>query len=204
MRIDRFETTMAPRRVAARSADLLIALALCGSLLVGCASAPPKPESMRDPQANFASYRTYGWTGGGTATAGAPGAAPVGLLDSQLRAAISGELQKRGYTEAPMGATPDLRISYETAAQDKIENNPVRIGIGVGGYGSNGGGSVGVGSSSVRNVREGTLVIHAIETARNVEVWQGRFAAKMKGGVDQARVNSAVATTMQDFPAQGK
>jgi hypothetical protein len=167
----------------------------------GCASPPPKPESMRDPQANFASYKTYGWNGGGTSTAGAPGGTPVGVLDSQVRTAIAAEMQKRGYAEASAGATPDLRISYETAAQDKIENNPVRIGIGVGGYGSNGGGSVGVGSSSVRNVREGTLVIHAIDSARNAEVWQGRYAAKInKGSITQARVNSAVAMVMQDFP----
>jgi hypothetical protein len=187
----------------ALSRHLFAPIVATALVITGCTSPPPKPESMRDPQANFSSYNTFGWAGGGTTATGAPGAAPVGLLDGQLRTAISAELQKRGFTEAPMGATPDLRISYETAAQEKIENNPVRIGIGVGGYGNNGSASVGVGSSSVRNVREGTLVIHAIETARNAEVWQGRFAAKMnKGAPDQARVNSAVAMTMQDFPAR--
>ena len=94
-------------------------------------------------------------------------------------------MQRKGYVEAPAGATPDLRIAYETAKAEKLENNPVRVGIGVGSWGGNMGGSVSMGSPSVRNFTEGTLVVHAIDTARNAEVWQGRVSGKMtKGSVE--------------------
>ena len=174
-------------------------LALLAALLLGgCASAPPQPESMRDPSANWASYVTYGW-------APSPGVngtdQPLLMLDQNIRRAIAAELQRRGYVED--ADSPDLRIAYETASAEKVESNPVRVGIGVGSWGGNFGGSVNVGSPSVRNYREGTLVIHAIDTARNAEVWQGRISSHMsKGSTEAAAIASAVATAMQDFPAR--
>jgi len=169
-------------------------------LLSGCATPPPEPQSMRDPAANFATYRTFGW---------APVAAPAGndqplqLLDKNIRAAIATEMQRKGYAESQ--DNPDLRIAYETAKADKIESNPVRIGVGVGGWGGgNVGGSVGVSSPSVRNFTEGTLVIHAIDAAKNSEVWQGSISGKMtKGSVEPAAIQHAVSTAMRDFPAKG-
>ena len=168
----------------------------------GCASSPPSPpESMRDPQANFSSYRTYGFQ----ADKSVDGTdEPLALLDANIRAAIASELRKRGYAEAAPGAAPDLRIAYETASADKIENNPIRVGVGVGSWGGNVGGSVNVGSPSVRNYREGTLVVHAIDSARNAEVWQGRVSKKItKGSLEPAAIAAAVTAAMRDFPARG-
>lgn len=167
-------------------------------LLAGCAASPPQPESMRDPTADFASYRTFGW-------APAPGVdgadAPLQLLDRNLRSAIAEEMHRRGYTES--AESPDLRMTYDTASQQKIENQPVRVGIGVGSWGGNVGGSVNVGSPSVRSYQEGTLVIHAVDTARNAEVWQGRISSRMsKGSLEPAAVTGAVRAAMQDFPAR--
>ncbi|MCE3285660.1 MAG: hypothetical protein K0R70_1916, partial [Steroidobacteraceae bacterium] len=189
-------------RVAPTAGSRLAVLLAMAFIAAGCASSPPaEPESMRDPQANFASYQTFGWK-----TAVNPGSdeEPVKLLDSNIRAAIANELKKRGYTEAPAGVTPDLQIAYDTASADKLENNPVRVGIGVGGWGGgNVGGSVNVGSPSVRNYKEGTLVVHAIDTARNAEVWQGRVSKKItKGSVEPAAIAAAVASAMEDFPAR--
>ena len=177
-----------------------MALAACfaASLLTGCTTTQPQPESMRDPQADFAAYETFGWTTGASPDVTD---APLRLLDGNLRAAIAAELQRRGYTAAATGTTPDLRITYETASEQKLENNPVRVGIGVGSWGGNVGGSVNVGSPSVRNYQEGTLVVHAIDTARNAEVWQGRVSKKItKGSTEPAAVAQAVAVVMKDFP----
>jgi hypothetical protein len=102
----------------------------------------------------------------------------------------AGVMQRKGYAEAPAGTTPDLRIAYETASADKIENNPVRVGIGVGSWGGNVGGSVNMGSPSIRNYTEGTLVIHAIDAARNAEVWQGRVSGKMTKGSLEPRLST--------------
>jgi hypothetical protein len=179
----------------------LLGLAALSVLAGGCASSPPsQPESMRDPQADFSAYHTYGFH----ADQSVDGAdEPLKLLDSNIRAAIANELQKRGYAAAPAGTTPDLRIAYETASADKIENNPVRVGIGIGSWGSNVGGSVNLGSPSIRNYKEGTLVVHAIDSARNAEVWQGRVSKKItKGSLEPAAIAAAVATAMQSFPAR--
>ena len=187
------------RRVR-RTAALALTVALATGLCIGCASTQPQPESMRDPQANFAAYQTFGWTAGASVD---DTDAPLKLLDGNLRSAIAAELQRRGYTAAVPGTTPDLLITYETASEQKLENNPVRVGIGVGSWGGNVGGSVNVGSPSVRNYQEGTLVVHAIDTARNAEVWQGRVSKKItKGSTEPAAVAQAVAVAMRDFPGK--
>ena len=152
---------------------------------------------MRDPNANWASFATYGWS----PSPGVDGTdQPLLMLDQNIRRAIAAEMQRRGYTES---ATPDLRITYQTTSKDVVESNPVRVGVGMGSWGGSFGGSVSVGSPSVRNYREGTLVIHAIDNARNAEVWQGRVSGRIsKGSVEPAAVNTAVSTAMRDFPAR--
>jgi hypothetical protein len=170
------------------------------SFVAACATPPAPPETMRDPSANFTNFKTFGWSAGGTVDAAD---APLQLLDANIRAAIVDVMKRKGYVEAPAGTTPDLRIAYETASAEKIENNPVRIGIGVGSWGGNMGGSVNVGSPSIRNFTEGTLVVHAIDTARNAEVWQGRVSGKMtKGSVEPAVIRQAVGKAMADFPVR--
>jgi hypothetical protein len=155
---------------------------------------------MRDTEADWASYATYAW-------AAAPGVnvtdQPLLLLDQNIRQAIAVEMRRRGYAESV--EQPDLRITYETASAEKLENTPVRVGVGVGSWGGNVGGSINVGSPSVRNYREGTLVIHAIDVARNAEVWQGRISSRIaRGSTEAAAVTSAVAAAMSDFPARGR
>ena len=187
---------------ASSLASVLAMIVACGVLGIGgCASTSTSlPESMRDPQADFSSYRTYGFEGDKSVDGDDR---PLALLDANIRSAIGSELRKRGYEEAAPGATPDLRIAYETASADKLENKPIRVGVGVGSWGGSVGGSVNVGSPSVRNYREGTLVVHAIDGARNAEVWQGRVSKKItKGSLEPAAVASAVAAAMQDFPAR--
>jgi len=170
--------------------------ALAALLVAACAAPPPQPESMRAPGVDFSAYATYGW-------APAPGLSasdqPLLLLDQNIRRAIGAEMQRRGYRESEQD--PDLRLAYETASEEKVESNPVRVGVGVGSWGGHVGGSVSVGSPSLRNYREGTLVIHAIDAARNEEVWQGRVSSRLtSGSLDASAVSSAVAAAMRDFP----
>jgi hypothetical protein len=179
---------------AVRRTSCLVILA--GLLAGACASAPPEPASVRDPEANWAGFATYGWT---PAPAGTD--QPLSMLDQGIRRAIAAEMQRRGYTES--ATDPDLQIAYQVAAQDKVESSPVRIGVGIGSWGGSSGGSVGVGSSGTRSYREGTLVIHAVDTERNAEVWQGSIAGRLdKDRTDTALVTSAVQAAMRDFPAR--
>jgi opacity protein-like surface antigen len=171
--------------------------AIAASLAAGCASAPPKPQSMLDPQANFGAYRTFALPEAG----GGPQGQTVSIVDGYIRNAIKNEMKRKGYVEAAAGETPDLRVEYEAAKAEKLKNNPFRIGVGVGGYGSHGGGSVGVGSPSVKNVTEGSLVIHVIDTARSAESWRSGVTREIgKGNVQQETVDVAVAEAFKDLP----
>lgn len=150
-----------------RTSIAIISLALgTATLTGGCASQAPEPESMRDSQADFRAYETFGWDESMSVEASDK---PLSLLDSNIRAAIATELKRKGYEEAAAGTTPDLHIAYETARTEKIKNNPFRVGIGVGSWGGSGGGGVSAGSPSAKNVKEGTLLVHAIDPARGAQ-----------------------------------
>jgi hypothetical protein len=169
-------------------------------LLGGCASPPPPVHSMQDPQANFSAFTTFGWN-----AADAQGAAqPTSILDTDIRAAITSELQRKGYAEAAAGTNPDLVLHYETAAAEKLKQNPVRVGIGMGGAGANGAAGVGVSSPSHQVVREGTLVLSVIDPHRNAEVWNGRVSREIANGgrPSVTLIKSAVAELLKGFPAR--
>lgn len=185
-----------------RTSIAVISLALGAAALTGgCASQPQEPQSMRDPQADFTAYKTFGWDEAARTDASGQ---PQSLLDNNIRAAITAELKRKGYEEAAAGTTPDLLIIYETARAETVKSNPVRIGIGVGSWGRSGGGGVSVGSPSVKNVWEGSLVVHAIDSARKAEVWNGQVSREVgKGTVEPAVVHGAVADLLRDFPARG-
>jgi opacity protein-like surface antigen len=169
-------------------------------LAAGCASQAPQPTSMRDPQADFNAYETFALKYGPSGDASSKS---LSIVEGYIRAAITAELKGKGYVEAAAGTEPDLRIEYEAASEKKLKNNPFRIGVGVGGYGSNVGGGVGVGSPSVKNVTEGTLVIHAVDPVRKAEVWQGRASRELgNGNIEPAVVQAGVAELLRDFPAR--
>jgi len=174
--------------------------AAAATFVAGCASTPSAPQTLREAEADFSAYRTFGWH----AAADNDGSGkPASIVDGYIRTAIAKELKGKGYVEAPAGTSPDLTIAYEGASAEKLKNNPFRIGIGVGSYGSSGGGSVGVGSPSVKNVKEGTLVVHVIDPARETEIWRGSIARELdKDGVQPAVVQGAVSELMRDFPAR--
>ena len=176
----------------------VISLALgAAGLIVGCTSPAPRPQSMRDSQADFSKFRTFGWE----AQSADASAQPLSILDSNVRAAITSELKGKGYEEAAAGTTPDLLINLETARAEKVKSSPFRIGIGVGSVGGNAGGSIGASTSGVKNVNEGTLTVRAIDPARKAEVWTGSVSRELgKGNVDSALVQGAVAELLRDFP----
>jgi hypothetical protein len=185
------------KRLSAKNVFVALGLAI---LAAGCASQAPQPTSMRDPQADFSAYETFALKDG---TPGDASSQSVSIVEGYIRTAIAAELKGKGYVEAPAGTEPDLRIEYEAASERKLKNNPFRIGVGVGGYGSNVGGGVGVGSPSVKDVTEGSLVIHAIDPARKAEVWQGRASRELgKGNIEQSVVQAGVAELLADFPAR--
>lgn len=176
----------------------LSALLLGAALLLGgCASTPPPVHSMQDAAANFSAFHTFAWRD-------SQNAAAISLLDSDIRKAITSELERKGYAEIAPGLPPDLVLTYETDAAEKAKSNPVRIGVGVGGAGSNGGVGMGVSSPSHKVVREGTLVLSVVDPHRNAEVWNGRVSREIahSGRPSVSLIQEAVAELLKDFPAR--
>jgi len=176
----------------------LMFLSLLASLTACTTTSPPSHQSQTAPGVDLARYSTFSLS----PPAGAAEAdVPLRMLDVNIRNALNAEMTKRGYREEQ--ANPDLRIDYETAAQDKVKSSPVRIGIGMGSWGGNVGGSVGVSSSSVQSYQEGRLIIHIADTAKNQEVWNGTVSGKVdRSKLDADSVARVVALAMEGFPAR--
>ncbi|MEZ5563048.1 MAG: DUF4136 domain-containing protein [Gammaproteobacteria bacterium] len=168
------------------------------ALLAGCTSTTPlNHESQTAPDADFSRYSSFGWQAPPAGTADQP----TRLLDTNIRNAIRAEMTRRGYAETE--ANPDLRVAWETAADERVKSNPFRIGIGLGSFGSNMGGSVNVGSPSVKSYKEGRLIIHVVDAAANRELWFGSIEGSMeKASLDADAVARAVALAMQDLPGR--
>jgi hypothetical protein len=182
-----------------RTSIAALTLVVGAALFAGCASAPTEPQTMRDPQADFAKFKTFALDASGAEGSGQA----VSLVEGYIRTALAAEMTRKGYVQAEAGTTPDLRVDYEAAKSDKVKTNPFRIGVGVGGYGGNTAGSVGVSSSGVKNVTEGMLVVHVIDPARNAEVWRGSAARELgKGNIEQATVQAVVTELMTELPAR--
>lgn len=182
--------------------SLVVAGLALATLASGCASAPPQAVSMQSPQANFAAFRTFGWSSPATTQ---DAAQPLSIVDSDIREAIASGLQRKGYEAAADGTTPDMVLHYETGKAEVTKGSPISIGIGVGSYGSRGGVGVGTSTSGTRSVMEGMLTLSVIDPAQNVEVWNGRVSRELgnNGTPNAALIRSAVADLLRDFPARG-
>ncbi len=165
--------------------------------LTACAGSPPRQESQIAPTANLSAYRTFGWKPVGDAAT----AEPMRIVDANIRTAIRAELTRRGYQEVENNA--EILLTYDSEAQEKLKSSPFRIGIGLGSFGSNVGGSVNVGTPSVQSINEGRLSIHVIDAAENREVWVGTVEKRIdKKPLDAAGIAQLVALALQDFPVQ--
>lgn len=174
-------------------------LAVLAAALAGCATtSAPERRSMKDPGTDFAAYRTFAWR---HALAEGGDDAPLRMLDVNIRSAVTAELVKRGYAED--AAAPQFLVTWETSVKEKVKSSPVRFGIGMGSWGGNVGGSVSMGTPSVKNYQEGELVVRAIDAAKNTEVWYGTVSGEVdRSKLDAEAVARAVAVAMQDFPAR--
>jgi hypothetical protein len=169
-------------------------------VIAGCSSlAPPRHESQQAAGVDLTTYRSFAWN---LPAADGNGGEPLRLLDTNIRGAVQAELTRRGYEYRESGAA-DLVIDYETTTAERVRSNPVRLGIGIGSFGSNVGGSVSMGSPSVQSYQEGRLVIHVVDAAKRAEVWSGTIAGRVdRTTLDAAAVGRVVALALEDFPAR--
>jgi hypothetical protein len=147
----------------------LPALLAVVALLGGCAS-EPRLRSSFDPSADFGAYRTYGFV----APLGTDRSGYSTIISSTLRAAVSREMEQRGYEYS---ATPDLLVNFHARLRERqqvdvvpVGGPPFYYGYRYGYYAPWGGYPY---ETLVRDYTEGTLNVDIVDRARKQLVWEG-------------------------------
>ncbi len=183
--------------------------ALFIGLLMGACSNQPSYIIDHDANTDFSRYQTYRWYDDVHDTELAE-YRQYNSSDERVRTYVDRELRNSGFTESQTGKA-DFWVNYSVSTQDrmKIDNFSgypsagMHGAMGVGTYGS--GVSVGYSSGpSVREYKEGTVVLDVIDTGSSKVVWRGIAEGRMKKSLsikDKNRIASEVARELlADFP----
>lgn len=179
--------------------------ALCvllgAAFLAGCASGPGVIAN-RAPGFDLMNYRTFDFmqplsTDDGTTRT---------LTSTHMMAAAQRELEFAGLTRS--GDNPDLLVNFFMSTRETLSSRPssgVSVGVRGGRYGTWGGYSVGVGTSTseVMQRTEGTVGIDVIDASRNMLVWEGSLSGRVTDRVQEnlgPALDKAVTDILAEFP----
>lgn len=165
------------------------------ALLFGCTSSgQSKPTWESAVGIDIPAFKTFGWA---DALTGSPNTILEGRITDALRAGLTG----KGYLETT--DSPDLLIGYEVMEREVTkQGSPIRLGVGLGSYGSNVGGSVGSsvdvgGKTGVLQLNQ--ITVRAMEPGTRKEVWIGNTAT-FEPQPDAALVQKVVTDVLKGFP----
>lgn len=178
-----------------------VSLAAIIVVAAACAAAQPKIRSDYDSSANFSQYRTYGIMPGA-------GRSPTGgdystLIAQRIEAAVSREMEARGYTRS---ATPDLLVNFSVTVQNiqKVSSVPTAGPPAYNyRYGAYRGWSTYSYETWVREYEEGTLLIDIVDASRQQLVWEaagtGRITKEKLDNIETT-ISNAVARLFTQYP----
>ena len=181
-----------------------IASLIC-SVLMACATGPVIRTDV-DPNANFASYRTFSFVDPlATSRAGY-----TSLLSERLKRATQAQMEWRGYV---LDATnPDLLINFHANLSQRSEYVPPPpapwgygygyMGFPAGYYGYWGGYPMGMGPSVIQYT-EGTLIVDLIDARRKQVVWEGVSTSvvdDMQSASSEQGVQNVVSAIFAKYP----
>ncbi|MDH4000205.1 MAG: DUF4136 domain-containing protein [Xanthomonadales bacterium] len=162
---------MRPNLLFIRSLLTVAAVAL---VVAGCAPSV-KVRTDSDPGVNLSQFKTYDFF----SQMGIEGDNYSNLLGQHFRAAISSQLNTRGFSQSD---SPQLQINVSIGAEDKVRVNtyqePYLYGghYGYGGYGRYGG-PLGYGGGATRTTvhqyTEANVYIDLVDSREHKMVWQG-------------------------------
>ena len=178
----------------------LVPIVLTAALLAACASKPTIRSNV-DPQANFSSYKTFGFFDETTGRK----AAYDSFASQYIKTAVTRELQARGLQKSD---TPDLLVNIHVETKDKVDVNQTPSAGYYGGYYGYRGGMYGWGggvSTTVDNYTEGTLNIDVVDRATSKLVWEGiavgRISSKARDNPEPA-IDAVVKQVFEKYPTQ--
>jgi hypothetical protein len=171
------------------------------AMATGCGSSG-KLRSDYDPTADFSQYETYNFF----SDAGPEDTNYQSFFSKYMVAAISREMEKRGYTKSN---DPDLLVNFNAILQDKTDVRTVPSTMGMGYYGYRGGFYdpwMGYGYATETHVSqytEGTFNIDLVDARRKKLVWEavgvGRISEKDLEQLEE-RVNEGVPKFFEAYP----
>jgi len=171
-------------------------LGLLALLISGCAS--PKVGYDYDRGADFSAYRTYEWLPDSRSPAG-DRRIDNDLVDARIRAAVDGQLRRKGYT-SPAAGQPDFYVAYQAAVTDMMKGASTQRYIGdraTGLYTT---------VNAIQPYKDGALLVDILDGATQKLVWQGTASAEVEPGMTakerDERIARVVKAMFEHFPPQ--
>ena len=185
-----------------------LTLSLILVLLVGCANEPTyiiDHERSKD----FSTLQTYRWWDDDHPTKQAEYRS-YNASDKRMRTYMNRELKSKGFKEATYGQRPDFWIQYNVSTESRMRATDISGYYGSSGmYGgasvSNYGTSVGIGystGSSVREYKEGTLILDIVDVTSKAVIWRGIAEARLPQSMDQGERNALVSKVSREILAE--
>ncbi|NCF17442.1 MAG: DUF4136 domain-containing protein [Haliea sp.] len=191
----------------------LILILVLSSLLIACASGPPKPTVDYKQDYNFMAVKKIGFYRNSGQVSGDN---PLQLSDIQrqrIDSALSYALGNRGFQMVDDPAEADMLLSWHLVTQHKTDVRTYETptyGASYGRYGRYNRYSMYNCWScaptrtevSVRNYTEGTFIVDMIDPKMNKSVWRGFTQSRLKGNQseDQGKYNEAATAMFASFP----
>ena len=174
---------------------------LVAALLSACASGP-NVIANRAPNFDLMNYRTFDFmqplsTDNGNIRT---------IMSTHMMAAAERELELAGLRRS--SDNPDLLVNFMVSTRETLSSRPssnVSVGFRGSRYGTWGGYSVGVGTSTNDIVQrtEGTVAIDIVDAAQNTLVWEGALSGRVTDRVREnlePALDKAVTDILAEFP----
>ena len=177
------------------SASIIIALSVC--VIASCATGP-KVDSLYDPNANFAAFKTYNFV----QAAGKDKNNYTSILSKYLKNEIAKQMESRGYIQSD---EPDLLVNYHVSSKDKIDVDEIPVMSGSPYYSYRFGYSAWPAYSyetRVDQYKEGTLNIDLIDAASKQLIWEGVAVGRIRDSAQEnleETVNKVVPAVFAEF-----
>jgi hypothetical protein len=187
---------------------------LAGAVLVGALAACSGIQTRTnfDPSAVQAleSYRTYSWL---PMKEGADTRIYNSIIQSRVRLAVDRELAERGYRLVDENQKPDFKLGWHGAIDKRVDVDVINNFYGYRWdpwfdpfFGPVAYGGAGAPTATVREYREGTLILDVVDAKSNNLVWRGTaettLADNMNAKKSQKLIDNAVEKILKDFPPE--